>query len=267
MPTPPNYWSFLAALGTGVQRPWRYYVMFSPPSGLGSGKGDARFIPALAQKVGLPGREMETAEFRHLGQIRHMPGYALYAPVQFTFICDEGMKMKKLMDAWQNLICEPGNNYMGYYDDYARGSCTVISLDNRGLPTYGVRLNEFYPRRVDEIVFEAAGSTNYATLEVEFVMKSWENVDALSNSPQANSKDFAAALGFDVESYINTLPNNDPSLNKAELLTEARNSVQNLKSGYKSLVFGEGVLQSLETITAIAANSLSKTAKPTKTGS
>ncbi len=228
---PSSITNFQAALGFGPQRAYRYYIMMQIPPKLGGPGTEYLWLPCLAERVGMPSRQIETTQWRHNGQTRNMPIYTSYPPVQMTFICDEGMKVKKLVDAWQSLICEPGYNYMSYYRDYASGSCRVMSLDGAGLPTYAVQLNEFFPSRVDEVRFESKGNA-YATVEVEFTYRDWWNfntIQAMSRSPL----DIFAGLGIDPTAYISSL--GLPSEVSNVLTNTASSLLRNMTTGYTHL--------------------------------
>lgn len=214
----PSLTNFLGAVGKGFQRPWRYYVLFDLPYGLTKDQGSLRevsnLVPALASKVELPGREIETVEWKHQGKLRNMPVYAKWPSIQITFLCDEEMKIKKMLDAWQNFVIDPNSYYVNYYDEYGRQGCTVASLDSAGLPTYCVRINEFWPRRVDPIVLTSDGGQSVATVEAEFVMKDWHNSDSIGLQPNSSAADdIFSKLRIDPKSYIDSLLQNvtDPN--------------------------------------------------------
>jgi hypothetical protein len=220
-----------SALGTGVQRPYRYYMIFDIPPKLGGPGNEHTFVPVLAERVPLPSKQIETIQWRHNGKTRNMPIYASYTPIQMTFICDEGMKIPKLMSAWQSLVCESGKNYMGYYIDYAGGSCRIMSLDGIGLPTYAVQLNEFWPSRVDEVRFEAKG-TGYATIEVEFQYRDFWNLDTIQ-SMSRSPIDIFGGLRIDPTAYINSLGLSPEVL--GPISNQANQILNNLSSGYNFL--------------------------------
>jgi len=197
----------------GFQRPWRYYLLFEFPSGLlkdiGAGSDFQQLIPALASKVELPGREFETIEWKHQGKTINMPVYAKWPSVQITFLCDQEMKIKRMLDAWQNYVIDPNSYYVNYYEKYANQNCTVASLDASGLPSYVIRINEFWPRRVDSIVMSSEGGQSVATVEAEFVMKDWQNTDSLKMLPNIKSDDDVfSRLRLNPKEYINKLAEN-----------------------------------------------------------
>lgn len=195
----PSIENFRALIPNGVQRPYRYYVMFRLPAAVAGKRGDfTEVVSAFAYNVSLPSKQIETSNWQHLGKARQMPTHVVYPPTQMTFLCDSQMKIKKMLDAWQAYICEPSSYYMNYYDEFARQSCVVMSLDEMGMPSYAVRLNEFWPRRVDEIRFSAQGSNEPATVEAEFVFKDWYNTDTMI----ALGEDIDSALGIERDQYI-----------------------------------------------------------------
>lgn len=247
--TPPNISKFHSILGAGIQRPWRYYVLFQVPAKIGEGGAAGKYrdaVGAFAYRVELPGKQIETQEWRHLGTIRHMPTYTQYNSIQMTFLCDQNMMIKKMLDAWQSYICEPVSNYVNYYDDYGRQSCVILSLDDRGLPTYGVRLNEFWPRRVDPIQFSAVASNEPAMLETEFVYRNWYNQDTLKSL----DSNVDSQLKVERSSYIESITNDPFSTeNQRELTRQLTDqAIQSLDSGLRRLApFLQTTIQSAVT--------------------
>lgn len=234
----PSVERFRSLIPKGVQRPYRYYVMFRAPAALIGKRSDySEVVSAFAYNVGLPSKLIETTSWQHLGKTRQMPTHVTYPPIQMTFLCDAEMKIKKMLDAWQSFICEPTSYYMNYYQSYASmQSCVVMSLDEMGMPTYAVKLNEFWPRRVDEIRFSAQPSNEPATLEAEFVFKDWYNTDTLSML----GKGLDAGLLLDTDAYIESI------LSQGNLGGEQTNLIRSvLESTISTLDSGLGRLAGL----------------------
>lgn len=208
-----------------IQRTYRYAVFIDLPTKLG-GPTDTSFITTLAQSVPLPGKEIETTEYRLNGKTRNMPSYCSYPSIEITFICDTQMRIPKMLHSWSNMICEAGLNYMGYYNDYI-GSARIMSLDEAGLPTYVVQLNEFYPVRIDPIQFSSTDK-NYATIECQFNLRDWWTVDNFMS--MNGTTDIFQSMRLDPVSYVNSLGLEGSIGN--DILLRANNSFENLKSGY-----------------------------------
>lgn len=195
----PDISKFINNIGN-VQRAYLYFVHIELPAVMTNGgvSETTRVLNFLAQKVNFPSREIEIAEWRHAGRIRSVPTYCLYPPTQFTFLCDEQMRAKKMLDAWQSNIIEPVHNYVQYYDKFV-GKCEVISMSTTGGQTYKVRFNEFFPSRVDEVVFDGSANNTFATVEAEFRFRDWYNGDTIKNLPQGLSNEVQNILdGFGV---------------------------------------------------------------------
>lgn len=107
----------------------------------------------------LPGRSVQTIDYRDHGVLRKIGYNAQYSDISFTIICSEDLREKEFFDTWQDIIigahrsggqeARYDNQFnSGYYDDYVC-SVDIIQFNRQTQnPIYTVRLVEAFPTQV-----------------------------------------------------------------------------------------------------------------------
>lgn len=185
--------AFLGAIKhAGMARTNRFSVTFPLPNGLGSIGSDAmQRIFLFCESTGLPSSSFATQHILTYGEGREMPYQRLYEPVNMTFYVDNGMTVKYLFDAWQNIICDPYSRNYGYYEDYTT-DVKILVYDKGSNNMYLVTLKEAYPKTVSGVEL-SQDSTDVMTIDVLMQFKYWtiSNVDY-----DANIIDTTSSNGF-----------------------------------------------------------------------
>lgn len=129
------------------------------------GVGSGSLIEDLTfriEETEIPGRSVQTIDYRDHGVMRKIGYNAQYADIAITIICSRDLKEKELFDNWQDLIVGNHRNNggsdaerarqfnAGYYDDYV-GRMDIIQYDRLGKKTYHVKLEEVYPLQVSPL--------------------------------------------------------------------------------------------------------------------
>lgn len=137
-----------AAGGPGSQS--RFFVMVTPPAGLGAGLENFSDMRYLCESADLPGKGLKTAELRHYGPSFRRPYEVEYETIDLTFLCRDYYTERFAYDAWMELI-SPTNNYdMAYPDDY-EGSVRIYTVTQTSmLSRYRFNLQGAFPIMVSK---------------------------------------------------------------------------------------------------------------------
>lgn len=156
--------------GGGLARPCRYAVVISDPSG----SGITRNFTALINASELPGKGFATHTRQTYGPARKIPYLTQYSDITMSIICTGNMAERTFFDAWQNKICNVNSNYFTYYDDYV-APINIYQLNEQGISTYSVQLEEAYPVTVlpQQLSYDASNQT--MILQVVFAYHKWRN--------------------------------------------------------------------------------------------
>jgi hypothetical protein len=149
----------------GLAKANRFNVIFTPPSqtllninpevlvgSLISGNGvsvknlinDPRDISLLCEQVSLPSRSLSTLDYMANKQSNKFPYTNIDGDVNMTFILTNDMHMKTMFDNWSSSIIDVEDYKLGYKDDYST-DIIIQTLNEKNVPTYGVKLEKAYP--------------------------------------------------------------------------------------------------------------------------
>ena len=148
----------------GLASPNKFEVQFKAIPG---GKSDDLMqLNLMCDQVSLAGRDVQAILDLQYGIRRQVVYNApAYTPLSLSFLCTDGMKEKRILDAWNNKCVNITEGFnVGYYNDYI-GELDVYVLDRSGKTrTYHMHYHEVYPKTVTAIELNH-GTTN-ATLRV-----------------------------------------------------------------------------------------------------
>lgn len=156
--------------GGGLARPCRYAVVV----GDRSGSGITRNFSALINGAELPGKGFATHQRQTYGPARKIPYLTQYSDITLNILCTGNMMERVFFDAWQNKICNVNSNYFTYYDDYV-APITIYQLNDQGITTYSVQLEEAYPLTVVPQPLSFDSSNQTMGLQVVFAYHKWRN--------------------------------------------------------------------------------------------
>lgn len=149
----------------GLAKANRFNVIFTPPTqsllnlnpevlvgSLLSGNtpsvknliSDPRDISLLCEQVTLPSRSMSTLDYMADKQSNKFPYTNIDGDVNMTFILTNDMYIKSMFDAWSSSIIDVDNYNLGYKDDFST-DIVIQTLNEKNVPTYGVKLEKAYP--------------------------------------------------------------------------------------------------------------------------
>ena len=149
----------------GLAKANRFNVIFTPPTqsllnlnpevlvgSLLSGNtpsvknliSDPRDISLLCEQVTLPSRSMSTLDYMADKQSNKFPYTNIDGDVNMTFILTNDMYIKSMFYAWTSSIIDVDNYNLGYKDDFST-DIIIQTLNEKNVPTYGVKLEKAYP--------------------------------------------------------------------------------------------------------------------------
>lgn len=183
----PDHEYAIQAFAEGYARPSRYLVLFRKPiimrlaendnvsSGTLSAASDdnTKKMSILAHTVSVPQKSFTTFEHRNLGSPYKIPYSVNFDPFTISFYCDARMEIKRFFDNWTNLIINPDNGVLSYYDDFIT-EIEVVLLDVENFNHYTVRLHEAYPISVSSLELSASAANTILNMSVTFSYKFWE---------------------------------------------------------------------------------------------
>lgn len=149
----------------GLAKANRFNVIFTPPTqsllnlnpevlvgSLLSGNtpsvknliNDPRDISILCEQVTLPSRSISTLDYMADKQSNKFPYTNIDGDVNMTFILTNDMYMKTMFDSWASTVIDVDNYDLGYKDDFST-DVIIQTLNEKNVPTYGVKLEKAYP--------------------------------------------------------------------------------------------------------------------------
>jgi hypothetical protein len=96
--------------------------------------------------------------------------------VNFTFLVDREMEVRRYFETWMNQIIEPATFNVGYFNEYAK-DIEIFQLDEEENVTYHMILKDAYPSVVGVMDLNQGSISEMHTLNVTFVYRYWESYD------------------------------------------------------------------------------------------
>jgi len=199
-----------AILSTGFLQTNRFVVEITPPFGLDMSlrsvdteSGNRSFIsvggknnPQALQNmqfrcssVTAPGVSVATTPYRVYGPVRQMPYEIIYGgEVSVTYILSRDMQERAFFENWLNLIIDPKNYKINFYDNYI-SEMKIHILDRSDAIVYTSLVEEAYPKMIGDIAMGNDKENEYITQEITFVFRKYtsnylasrENLDDSKN--------------------------------------------------------------------------------------
>jgi hypothetical protein len=191
---------FLSKFRGGVAVTNRYRVELFLPAGVSSAGGagvndDARAgaissmqnyfnsseqINAKCRDAILPGRSLDTYDYRQNSAPFRLPYSSTYGPASLTFLADSGFDSRDFFEVWQSAVVNIGTNTLNFPNEYV-ADVNIYILDRAGDDRYGVKLYEAWPVDISETQLSYADQDTAAAVTVSLEYKYW--------SPHFNSQE------------------------------------------------------------------------------
>jgi len=134
---------------------------------------DKNLVELFCEQAVLPGLNFASQPTRSFGEQREVVYDRNFESINLTFLVDREMKVKQFFDEWSNLIIDPDNRLVGYYDSYVK-QITIITQDTEDSDTYHTFLYEAYPKTIGAVQLDN-NSKDVMKLQVTFNYKYHEN--------------------------------------------------------------------------------------------
>ena len=144
-------------------------------------------LSMLCDTVSLPTKSLATYEKQIYGPVKAMPYRMTFTEASMSFIMTDGMTEKKYFDAWQNMIVDPENGNIAYFNNYVVNinikKFSHTATGSSDSPTYEVNLIDAWPSIVAEVQLSHSGGSEAMKLPVTFQFKKWESNDDGGGTP------------------------------------------------------------------------------------
>jgi len=205
----PNPESFIGrvmgtiAQGEGFARPTKFMCDFILPPGADALTEDASFneiarttlagdlnnnteiqrgLRAYVESVDMPGRTLDTTDFRVYGPKRQIvTGHSFSGEITMTVYCDKYLRQRSFFEMWQKAAFDQGTNNVHFYDEYA-GGLRIYQLgafdgnDDKDRIAYGVELFEVYPKTISAVSYSNEAENQIQKISVSLAFRNWINI-------------------------------------------------------------------------------------------
>lgn len=176
----------------GYSRPSRYEVIIGLPSGsnspeagdsaqssrvLGQLQGEtARRISFRCDTISMPGRNLRTQMNGNIyGPPHEVVQGQTFAEVSASFYCGSDMAERYFFEEWQKISYNPDTYNINYYKEYV-GAIEIYTLNEKDERTYGVRLEECFPKTIGEVSLGHGMTNQINKVNVSFAYRYWRNI-------------------------------------------------------------------------------------------
>ena len=176
----------------GYSKANRYEVVIGLPSGTNNAEaGDsaqsgnlisqlhgetARRISFRCDSISLPGRNLRTQMNGNIyGPPHDIVQGQTFAEVAASFYAGSDLAERYFFEEWQKVSYNPDTYNINYYKEYV-GAVEIYTLNEQNERTYGVRLEEAFPKTVDAIPVSHASNNTLNKVNVSFAYRYWRNI-------------------------------------------------------------------------------------------
>ena len=174
-----NRYEVVIGLPTGVTQDSQQNAGKSAMAGAVQGQlaGEtARRISFRCDSISIPGRNLRTQMNSNIyGPPHEIVQGITFAPVQATFYCGSDLAERYFFEEWQKVSYNPDTFNINYYKEYV-GAVDIYQLNEQDERTYGVRLEEAFPKTVAEIAYGHANANTINKVTVEFQYRKFRNL-------------------------------------------------------------------------------------------
>jgi len=176
----------------GYSKANRYEVVIGLPSGTNNAEaGDsaqsgnlisqlhgetARRISFRCDSISLPGRNLRTQMNGNIyGPPHEVVQGQTFAEVAASFYAGSDLAERYFFEEWQKVSYNPDTYNINYYKEYV-GAVEIYTLNEQNERTYGVRLEEAFPKTVDAIAVGHSSNNTLNKVNVSFAYRYWRNI-------------------------------------------------------------------------------------------
>jgi len=192
------------AEGEGFARPSRFMVDFILPRGvktefvrlglenetkrstligqLTEGNKIQRGLRAYVDSVDMPGRNLDTVDFKTYGPKRSIVnGHSFGGEITMSVYCDKYLRQRSFFEMWQKAAFDQGSNNVHFYDEYT-GGLRIYQLGafagnaDRDRIAYGVELFECFPKTISAVSYSHGDNDTIQKISVVLAYRNWINI-------------------------------------------------------------------------------------------
>jgi len=141
-----------------------------------------RGLRAFCESVEMPGRNLNTTEFKTYGPKREIVyGHSYSGEVTMSFYTDKFLRQRTFFEMWQAAAYDHGTNNVHFYDEYV-GAIRVYQLgafaeeNDRDRISYGVHLYECFPKAINAVNYSQGANDEIQKVSVTFAFRDWTNL-------------------------------------------------------------------------------------------
>lgn len=128
---------------------FRVMITSAPqPKDIGDPSGES--IMFLCESASIPGRTIGTTDAVFQNNSIKIPSSFSVEDITMTFILTNDFYIKKVLEAWQNMVMDRSNYRVNFKEDYAR-TIEIHELDMTGKVIYAVQLYNAYPIQLNAV--------------------------------------------------------------------------------------------------------------------
>ena len=170
----------------GVAKPNRFKVTIAPPLSLAPYLDFATYGRRLSfycESANFPARNIGVRQQRITGPNYQRPFNVDYGGegMTMTFNLDRDMKVKAFFDAWMSKIIDPLQYFVYRQGEYISNRITIEQLDEKNNFTYGIFLEDAFPRSISLLDLNQSSQNQVHKLNVTFAYRRWIPIHDLTN--------------------------------------------------------------------------------------
>ena len=141
-----------------------------------------RGLRAYVESVDMPGRNLDTTDFKTYGPKRQIVnGHSFSGEITMSVYCDKYLRQRSFFEMWQKAAFDQGTNNVHFYDEYT-GGLRIYQLGafaenaDRDRISYGVELFECFPKTISAVSYNQGSENEIQKISVSLAFKSWINL-------------------------------------------------------------------------------------------
>lgn len=207
---------------SGVSKQSHYYVQLGVPPSIASSEvaSSVGLFSLYVEQALLPEFVLATTLSKSNSVTTEFPVDKVFSPVTMTFLCDQGMEIKRFFDLWIKSSMISLGGVFNYYENFTLPELPIAILDDALTVRYVVVLYNAYPKLLNDVIL-ASGSRDHNRFSVQFVYETWESFSFSANGEAVEAPE-------EVKQFIqNPTEQPLPGQDKVKQVTRANDPMQN----------------------------------------
>ena len=147
-----NINQFRQSLAGGGARPNLFAVELNAPSGLADDFGGIKSAPFMIKTTAIPGQNIGPVDVPYMGRILKVAGNVTFDDWETTIINDEDFKVRRMVEAWAELINGKADNLASSSDpSQYMANASVIQFSKTGKPIREYAMIGAFPTTISGI--------------------------------------------------------------------------------------------------------------------